>query len=126
MFIAIFYRLYLVRELAEYAKELGTEETKTYLLPILQEIRRDVEPVIRQALVEQVPIIARLLVAVPFPFVCPPLLQFNNVAPQEDQQLVSVTSHLLPIVVELTRDSNPQVSICASSPPPLCEFCREN
>ena len=51
-------RLYLVRELAEYGLHLGYEGTVSHLLPMLGDIKADVEPVIRQALVEQIPILA--------------------------------------------------------------------
>jgi serine/threonine-protein phosphatase 4 regulatory subunit 1 len=57
-------RLYLVRELPEFAQQLGCTETQTALVPILLELQQDAEPVIRQALVEQLPSIALQLLKV--------------------------------------------------------------
>eukprot|EP01087_Luapelamoeba_hula_P013806 TRINITY_DN3978_c0_g1_i2.p2 TRINITY_DN3978_c0_g1~~TRINITY_DN3978_c0_g1_i2.p2 ORF type:complete len:268 (-),score=36.75 TRINITY_DN3978_c0_g1_i2:1283-2086(-) len=87
----IIHRLYLVRELAGYAHLLGTNETQIVVLPVLDELKQDVEPVIRQALVEQLPLIA------------------ENLSDASGQQCI--ISNILPIAVQLTRDPNPQVRL---------------
>jgi len=93
----ILHRLYLVRELSEYAKELGYEEAVSQLLPYFKEIQSDVEPVIRQALVEQIPLIVAYLF-------------------QEGQEgaLDIVLQTLLPIVALFTRDVNSQVRLSST------------
>jgi serine/threonine-protein phosphatase 4 regulatory subunit 1 len=93
----ILHRLYLVRELAEYAKELGFAEATEKLLPILREIQRDVEPVIRQALVEQIPLIAAYLI-------------------QEggERATEAIVSTLLPIIAQFSRDINSQVRLSST------------
>lgn len=62
-------RLYLVRELAEYGSQLGYTGTVSHLLPLLADIKADAEPVIRQALLEQIPTLALQLQVVWFSFV---------------------------------------------------------
>lgn len=93
----ILHRLYLVRELSEYAKEVGYEDTVSQLLPYLKEIQRDVEPVIRQALVEQIPHIAAYL--------------FQE---GKEAALDTVVQALLPIVAHFTRDVNSQVRLSST------------
>ncbi|KAL6051210.1 Serine/threonine-protein phosphatase 4 regulatory subunit 1 [Balamuthia mandrillaris] len=88
----ILHRLYLVRELAEYSRLLGYADTREHLLPLLSEIQRDTEPVIRQALVEQIPHIANYLKQ----------NAKNGVAEE-------VFTVLLPLAAQLAKDQNPQV-----------------
>lgn len=70
----------------------GMEKAASSLMPVVQELKDDAEPVIRQALVEQVAELAPL---------------FRNAGDEIYQRVV--LQEMLPVVATLTTDSNPQV-----------------
>jgi len=92
----ILHRLYLVREIVEYAEDIGYDRTCSSILPFLDQIKKDVEPVIRQAFVEQIPELSSII-----------LTNKNGM-----QVLLST---LLPIIEELIGDMNTQVRTSAVS-----------
>lgn len=95
----ILHKLHLVRELTDLAQQMGYEDTKKTLRPILSKLLSDGEPVIRQTLVEQLPGIAKLL-----------LQEGGN----SEDALEQVLKTLLPMVKTALVDSNPQVRGAAS------------
>eukprot|EP01122_Echinamoeba_exundans_P007798 TRINITY_DN2473_c0_g1_i1.p1 TRINITY_DN2473_c0_g1~~TRINITY_DN2473_c0_g1_i1.p1 ORF type:complete len:587 (-),score=154.87 TRINITY_DN2473_c0_g1_i1:119-1879(-) len=70
----------------------GIDKAASNLMPVIQELKDDAEPVIRQALVEQIAEIAPL---------------FRNAGDEIYQRVV--LQEMLPVVATLTTDSNPQV-----------------
>jgi serine/threonine-protein phosphatase 4 regulatory subunit 1 len=87
----VLHRLYLVRDLAESAREIGFEATNEHLLPIFEDLKLDPEPPVRQAFVEQLPSICRF---------------FKE---QGDDGYKRFLDKLLPIVAIFATDLNPQV-----------------
>eukprot|EP01132_Coremiostelium_polycephalum_P004640 gene4640-5797_t len=85
----------LHREFSEVAKQ-KYEDVNFTLLPIIEEVVSDIEPVIRQALVEQIPQVTQSLLE-------------NG----SDAGYSKILHTLLPIVAQLTTDRNPQVRMSA-------------
>ncbi|EGC28661.1 hypothetical protein DICPUDRAFT_6811, partial [Dictyostelium purpureum] len=88
-------RLYVVREFSDFIR-ISFEQARESLLRFVGDVVNDHEPVIRQALVEQIPLIGECYI------------EFGD----EDgyQKVLKV---LLPIVAQLTTDRNPQVRMSA-------------
>eukprot|EP01102_Stenamoeba_stenopodia_P000620 TRINITY_DN10595_c0_g1_i1.p1 TRINITY_DN10595_c0_g1~~TRINITY_DN10595_c0_g1_i1.p1 ORF type:complete len:617 (-),score=101.96 TRINITY_DN10595_c0_g1_i1:158-2008(-) len=94
----ILHKLHLVRELTDLSQQMGYDDTKRTLGPILTKLQQDTEPVIRQTLAEQIPGIAKFI------------LQAGQPADAQEQ----VFHVLLPMVKSALVDSNPQVRGAAS------------
>eukprot|EP01113_Clastostelium_recurvatum_P025173 TRINITY_DN3026_c0_g1_i2.p1 TRINITY_DN3026_c0_g1~~TRINITY_DN3026_c0_g1_i2.p1 ORF type:complete len:671 (+),score=193.31 TRINITY_DN3026_c0_g1_i2:151-2163(+) len=88
----VLHRLYIIREVPEAAQQLGFDETRSNIVPMLEEMANDPEPVVRQALLEQIP----------------PITQFMKTE-GGDRGYMQVLHILLPLVAEMTTDRNPQV-----------------
>jgi hypothetical protein len=90
---------------------MGFEESKKHLVPLLQVFSQDVEPGIRQALVEQLPEIARFF------------FSQNNKKEKEEQEDKSAEDieegygiacyTIIPMLAELTTERHPQVRASA-------------
>ncbi|KYQ88712.1 protein phosphatase 4 regulatory subunit 1 [Tieghemostelium lacteum] len=91
----VLHRLYVVREFSEVIQQ-EFEQANAILLTIIDELVNDPEPVIRQALVEQIPQISSCF------------LQSGG-----DEGYTKILHSLLPHVARLTTDSNPQVRMSA-------------
>jgi serine/threonine-protein phosphatase 4 regulatory subunit 1 len=92
----VLHRLYIVRELSEAANSLGFSDARAHVIAAMEDVLQDVEPVVRQALMEQVPLVTRYFIA----------------AGQEAGYTI-VLHILLPMVAELTTDRNAQVRAAA-------------
>ncbi len=91
------HRLYLVRSLADSARQIGFTETQKHLIPILEDLMPDPEPSLRQAVVEQIPELSKFFV------------QLN------DEEAYTIVLHILiPMVAELTTDRHLQVRSSAT------------
>jgi serine/threonine-protein phosphatase 4 regulatory subunit 1 len=77
--------------LADTARQIGIEKSVDHIVPVLHELKDDGEPVIRQALVEQVAELA-------------PIFKEGG-----ESGYVKILHDMLPTVAALTTDSNPQV-----------------
>ncbi|KAF2075935.1 hypothetical protein CYY_002738 [Polysphondylium violaceum] len=91
----VLHRLYVVREFSEAIRQ-QFEQVNLILLPIIEEVVGDHEPVIRQALVEQLPVVSQAF------------LTFGG-----DVGYSKTLNTLLPLVAQLTTDRNPQVRMSA-------------
>eukprot|EP01116_Phalansterium_solitarium_P018008 TRINITY_DN4602_c0_g1_i2.p1 TRINITY_DN4602_c0_g1~~TRINITY_DN4602_c0_g1_i2.p1 ORF type:complete len:832 (-),score=188.10 TRINITY_DN4602_c0_g1_i2:411-2906(-) len=92
------HRLYLVRQLGEFAVQLGWDATNQHLLHLLNNFSDSTDPGLRQALVEQIPELAAF---------------FANVG-SEDAYNTGLILTLLPIIARSTTDTNQQVRGAAS------------
>eukprot|EP01133_Synstelium_polycarpum_P008048 gene8048-9456_t len=92
----VLHRLYVVREFSEVVKQKSFQVLSLLLLPVIEEAIMDHEPVIRQAAVEQIPIVTE------------GFLRMGG-----EMGYTSVLQSLLPIVAQLTTDRNPQVRMSA-------------
>eukprot|EP01120_Amphizonella_sp_Union-15-10_P017402 TRINITY_DN964_c0_g1_i4.p1 TRINITY_DN964_c0_g1~~TRINITY_DN964_c0_g1_i4.p1 ORF type:complete len:787 (+),score=169.29 TRINITY_DN964_c0_g1_i4:71-2431(+) len=88
----VHHRLYAIKDLVDVAQQVGFEETSKTLLPMLQDIKCDTDPAIRQALVDQIPT----------------LCDFLKEAGGSEGYLF-VWELMLPIVSFFTTDTNQQV-----------------
>lgn len=88
----IIHRLHVVRELAETARWLGYEAALARCVPVLDQLQLEPEPVLRQALAEQLPALAAFFLAA-------------DPAAYDRVLLASV----LPVAAHLIVDQNPQV-----------------
>lgn len=118
----ILHRLHVVRELPETAAASSLKDNKERLVPVLAEMSTDAEPVVRQALVEQITPLAQLYRA-GTSFVSVRSLDDTGAQPQlvRDADALALEAYteivlplLIPIVGKLILDSNPQVRRSAS------------
>ena len=93
----IIQRLHVVRTLGETALLVGGTDTERVIVPLLRDIQADAEPVLRQALAEQIADVAR-------------------VVPPEAYERV-LLGELVRTARQLTVDSNPQVRPLPSTMP---------
>ncbi|KAN0055274.1 hypothetical protein ACTA71_008379 [Dictyostelium dimigraforme] len=91
----VLHRLYVIREFSDLIR-IQFEQANEILITFIEEAVTDNEPVIRQALVEQIPSISECYI------------QYGG---EEGYQ--KVLKNLLPIVAQLTTDRNPQVRMSA-------------
>lgn len=93
-------RLQMIREFADCAKEVGLADTKQHLLPLLDNLIKDGEPMVRKSLVEMLPLL--------FDFVR-----------SEKESNVSEDSVLLlnfaPVLEQAISDQNPDIRDAAST-----------
>eukprot|EP01114_Cavostelium_apophysatum_P015463 TRINITY_DN4208_c0_g1_i4.p1 TRINITY_DN4208_c0_g1~~TRINITY_DN4208_c0_g1_i4.p1 ORF type:complete len:735 (+),score=145.02 TRINITY_DN4208_c0_g1_i4:69-2273(+) len=90
------HRLYLVRSLADAARQIGYSDSKEHLIPIMELLLTESDPSLRQALVEQIPDFSRYLIGL------------------EDEAAYTLVLHILvPMVAELTTDRVQQVRASA-------------
>eukprot|EP01112_Ceratiomyxa_fruticulosa_P007078 TRINITY_DN1827_c0_g1_i1.p1 TRINITY_DN1827_c0_g1~~TRINITY_DN1827_c0_g1_i1.p1 ORF type:complete len:649 (-),score=104.29 TRINITY_DN1827_c0_g1_i1:162-2108(-) len=89
-------RLYIMREMNEAAREVGFDDTRAHIIPVLEEVVTDPEPAVRQCLMEQIPAISRFVIE-----------------KGGDRGYVQVLHILLPLVAEMTTDRDPQVRVSA-------------
>jgi hypothetical protein len=78
-------------------RSVGFEDARDRLVPAMEDMLRDMEPVVRQALVEQIPDVSK---------------HFINVGVEGSYTIV--LHILLPMVAELTTDRNAQVWNCSA------------
>jgi len=105
------HRLHIVRSLPEAGQELGVENTIKCIVPILEDFVHDSEPSIRQALLEQIPLLADLLLSQTKK---QENSQNDNNQVQKDEAYSQMLHVLVPITAELTTDMNQQVRFCAA------------
>jgi len=86
------HRLYLVRSLSDASRQLGLEQSKQHLVPIMETLLIEIEPALRQALVEQIPDFSR-----------------HYVESQDESAYTQILHILVPMVAELTTDTVQQV-----------------
>ncbi|KAN0028852.1 hypothetical protein ACTFIV_010716 [Dictyostelium citrinum] len=91
----VLHRLYVIREFSDLIR-IQFEQANEILITFIEEAVTDNEPVIRQALVEQIPSISECYI------------QFGG-----EDGYQKVLKNLLPIVAQLTTDRNPQVRMSA-------------
>ncbi|KAM9999028.1 hypothetical protein ACTFIZ_002597 [Dictyostelium cf. discoideum] len=91
----VLHRLYVIREFSDLIR-IQFEQANEILIIFIEEAVTDNEPVIRQALVEQIPSISECYI------------QFGR-----EDGYQKVLKNLLPIVAQLTTDRNPQVRMSA-------------
>ncbi|KAM9958409.1 hypothetical protein ACTFIW_001274 [Dictyostelium discoideum] len=91
----VLHRLYVIREFSDLIR-IQFEQANEILITFIEEAVTDNEPVIRQALVEQIPSISECYI------------QFGR-----EDGYQKVLKNLLPIVAQLTTDRNPQVRMSA-------------
>src|SRR3989338_5045425 len=93
----ILHHLYVIREFADYARQLGFEGTVEHLLPVIKRVQADPQPVLRQALVEQMAELSDYMWSLDNP----------------DARSVFVMQ-LFPVVAELVVDPNSQVRLSST------------
>ena len=95
-----------MRSLPEAGQELGVENTIKRIVPLLEDFVHDSEPSIRQALLEQIPLLADLLLSQTRQQ--EGTVNDNN-RDQKDEAYSQMLHVLVPITAELTTDMNQQV-----------------
>jgi len=106
------HRLHIVRSLPEAGQELGVENTIKRIVPLLEDFVHDSEPSIRQAILEQIPLLADLLLSQTRKQESN--TNDNNRGQQKDEAYSQMLHVLVPITAELTTDMNQQVRFCAA------------
>ncbi|KAK5584370.1 hypothetical protein RB653_005981 [Dictyostelium firmibasis] len=91
----VLHRLYVIREFSDLIR-IQFEQANEILIAFIEEAVTDNEPVIRQALVEQIPSVSECYI------------QYGG-----EDGYQKVLKNLLPIVAQLTTDRNPQVRMSA-------------
>jgi hypothetical protein len=86
-------RIYTIKTLKEYAAQIGFNQTKANIIPLLEQLITESEPSIRQTLAGQIPEICKYLMAL-----------------QSQDSYTLVLHILVPMVAELTTDQDSHVS----------------
>ena len=76
-----------MRSLAETSRQLGLEQSRQTLIPLMESLLSDTEPTLRQALVEQIPEFCRYFMET-----------------EDDGAYIQILHILVPMVAELTTD----------------------
>jgi len=90
------HRIYLIRSLTEYARQLSYEDIIKIIIPLLENLVHDSDVTMKLVLVEQIPDLVSYL------------LTLGN-----EQTYTEVTHRLLPILAQLTTDRNHRVRFSA-------------